>query len=71
MHVGVAVQLVDDGLDHPVQQVLTAGHVPVDGHGFDSQIGRQAPHGQVAQPVHVDVSDSGAQHAGAVKSAAG
>jgi hypothetical protein len=59
----IAVELVDDGLDDAVEEVLTAGHIAVQGHRLDAEIGSDPTHGEVAQPVRVDVSDGGGEHA--------
>jgi hypothetical protein len=70
MHVGVAEQLVDDGLDHPVQQCLPAGYVPVQRHALDPEVGAQTLHRQHPQAVLVDEPHRGVQDAPFVQTAA-
>jgi hypothetical protein len=50
----IAVELVDHGLDDAVEEVLAAGHIAVQGHRLDAEIGSDPTHGAVAQPVRVE-----------------
>jgi hypothetical protein len=57
----VVEQRLDHAVDHPVEQVLAAGHVAVQRHRLDPEGGAEAAHGQRGQAVLVDEVDRGLQ----------
>jgi hypothetical protein len=70
VHVGIAEQLVDDGLHHAVEQRLPAGDVPVQGHALHAEVRAEAAHGQLPEPLLVDEPHRGAENAPLVETRA-
>jgi hypothetical protein len=60
--VGVAVELVHDGLHDAVDQALPARDVAVQGHGLHAEARAEAAHRQLAHAVLVDELHRRAEH---------
>jgi hypothetical protein len=63
----VAVELVDDQLHDAVEEVVTAGDVPVQRHPLDAQVRAHPAHREGLEPVLVDELDGRGEHPPAVE----
>lgn len=69
--VGVAgrgFDLIDDDVDHAVQELFLVGNVLVERHRYDAQFLREVAHAQRLDPGRVGERDGGPQHAIPVES---
>jgi hypothetical protein len=60
---GQRLLLADDLVEQQVQQVLLAGHVAVERHRAGTQLGADAPHGELVQALGVGHLQRGLDHA--------